>query len=703
MLQIVADLAPKSALGFATAFNGYIDFANNIRALKDVFGADVICDDVYYYAEPMFQDGPIAKAVDYVASKGVSYFSAAGNAQGILGYDAAFKLVPFDPANPKAALKGTNINLNGVDPGLYAGGFHNFRTDGGQDIAQQCASTSFFGTSIDLQWNDPYAYTKQSIGKLLLNEKGELPSATSSVTYNLQTTSADTLVRLEAGPIAYEGTDVVVAIIDAQGTILLKAFDYQLPAEVGLPAAGNYSVVVTPATAGVGAFYVKINQVKVDPAPEISSNFNVLLFDPNGTFLGALSGDALATKQPILLQSFNYPYDFQLVIARSNVPTVAHPADHLRYLAIGFEVLNYGSYLSPTTFGHNCAAGANGVAAYSAFRPFAPEYYTSPGPTTIYFDNDNNKLSTPEVRMRPNFAAMDGAYTTFFGATTTQDASKFPNFFGTSAATPHAAAIAALVLQANGGSGSVTPAQMSDVLQRSTFPHSLTPYYAYGQAHAGGRRVTIKASADYSGIGEVNPNQFTVHMSGHGSISSLSINLQGADPTGGNIYQGYPGEVFTWPSEVNGGFYYPFTVSTSSHGITSSDVTASYSGQAPAPSSTGEFYQLNLAFASGKLNEQATLRFGIAHLEQHSSYFVSRKGTGGGDSSGGGAADLLGQGVLLPSGQLVGPGATFFGTFDDGTTFSGTFTNQIGVGWTPLDGYGFLNAEEAVKAPLKKQ
>ncbi len=92
MLQIVTDLAPKAALAFATANNGYIDFANNIKALKDGFGADVICDDVYYYAEPMFQDGPIAQAVDYVASKGVAYFSAAGNNPGVQAYDASSTL-----------------------------------------------------------------------------------------------------------------------------------------------------------------------------------------------------------------------------------------------------------------------------------------------------------------------------------------------------------------------------------------------------------------------------------------------------------------------------------------------------------------------------------------------------------------------------------------------------------------------------------
>src|SRR5258708_4212861 len=399
ILQIVTDLAPKAELGFATAFNGYIDFANNIRALKDVFGADVICDDVYYLAEPMFQDGPIAQAVDYVASKGVAYFSSAGNFPGVDAYDAQFNRVPFDPANPQAALKGTNINLSGVDPSLYAGGFHNFRTDGGQDIAQQCGPVGPPGQAvIDFQWNDPYAYTKQSIGKLLLNEKGQLPSPASSITYSFQTTSDNELVRLEAGPVQTSGPDVTVAIFDSQGKLLLTTPDYRLPAELGLPASGSYSVVVSADSPVVGEFYVKINQVNI--TPEVTSNFNLLLFDISGTFVTSLSGDALATKQPILLQAFIYPFNFQLVIARSNIPTAPHPADRIRYLAVGFEALNYGSFLTPTSFGHNCADGANGVAAYSAFRPFAPEPYTSPGPATIYFDTNNNRLSTPEVRQR---------------------------------------------------------------------------------------------------------------------------------------------------------------------------------------------------------------------------------------------------------------------------------------------------------------
>ena len=54
------------------------------------------------------------------------------------------------------------------------------------------------------------------------------------------------------------------------------------------------------------------------------------------------------------------------------------------------------------------------------------------------------------------------------------------NFFGTSAAGPHAAAIAALVLQNKGGRRSVTPAQMTSLLERSTFPHDLDPNFSSG-------------------------------------------------------------------------------------------------------------------------------------------------------------------------------------------------------------------------------
>src|SRR5262249_30434510 len=81
MLQIVHDLAPGAALGFATAFISDVQFAQNIRDLADPahFGAQVIADDIFYFNEPFYQDGIIAQAEDdVVTNHGVSYFAAAG-------------------------------------------------------------------------------------------------------------------------------------------------------------------------------------------------------------------------------------------------------------------------------------------------------------------------------------------------------------------------------------------------------------------------------------------------------------------------------------------------------------------------------------------------------------------------------------------------------------------------------------------------
>ncbi len=84
MLQIVHDLAPHAKLAFATAFQSEESFAENIERLarpvsEGGAGASVIVDDVGWFEEPFFQDGPIAAAIDKVTSEGVTYLTAAGN------------------------------------------------------------------------------------------------------------------------------------------------------------------------------------------------------------------------------------------------------------------------------------------------------------------------------------------------------------------------------------------------------------------------------------------------------------------------------------------------------------------------------------------------------------------------------------------------------------------------------------------------
>jgi hypothetical protein len=94
ILQIVHRVAPGSPLAFASAFLGMASFANNILNLFNTAGARVIDDDIFYYAEPMFQDGVIAQAVDSVVVKGASYLSSAGNF-GREAYESAWRTGPL--------------------------------------------------------------------------------------------------------------------------------------------------------------------------------------------------------------------------------------------------------------------------------------------------------------------------------------------------------------------------------------------------------------------------------------------------------------------------------------------------------------------------------------------------------------------------------------------------------------------------------
>lgn len=108
-----------------------------------------------------------------------------------------------------------------------------------------------------------------------------------------------------------------------------------------------------------------------------------------------------------------------------------------------------------TVYGHAAAEGAMAVGAVDyrqtfdfGVNPPRLEPFSSGGPTRIAFDTAGNRLDEVDVRQTPIFSAVDGANTTFFFSDRSGDADPFPNFFGTSASAPAAAAVAALLLQA---------------------------------------------------------------------------------------------------------------------------------------------------------------------------------------------------------------------------------------------------------------
>ena len=115
---------------------------------------------------------------------------------------------------------------------------------------------------------------------------------------------------------------------------------------------------------------------------------------------------------------------------------------------------------SGTLIGHEEVAAANtvGAVAYTQTAAYggknAVESFSSVGPGSLLFDANGNRLAQATSSGGVDFIAPDGAATNVFNP-----------FYGTSAAAPNAAAVAALMLQAN---HTLTPAQVSADLQAST-------------------------------------------------------------------------------------------------------------------------------------------------------------------------------------------------------------------------------------------
>lgn len=216
---------------------------------------------------------------------------------------------------------------------------------------------------------------------------------------------------------------------------------------------------VTLTGSGTTTFVLQWDDLFDQTPSAISTDLNLLVFDGQGRFVGDLSDDNFSTDEPIEIGDLDSG-TYRLAIARTGRGT--HLAARVRYVALtpsdGSISGDFINAQQPTIYGHAAARSAQAVGAYnfdtgvnsSTFTP-GLESYSSAGPVTISFDATGNRLATPEVRRKPDFAAPDCVNTTFFFTADTND--NYFSFCGTSAAAPHAAAAAALLLQSAGGAG----------------------------------------------------------------------------------------------------------------------------------------------------------------------------------------------------------------------------------------------------------
>ena len=338
MVELIHDLAPAAEIKFYSAFNGFFDFADGIRALADA-GCDIIVDDIAYFAEPFFQNGAIAQAVNDVTDQGVLYFSSAGNsAQN--SYESDFSSIP-------------NIN------------FHDFDPSDGVNFFQTLELAPGGSVTFTFQWDQPSPFF---------------------------TDGPDSIDRrLE--------TDMDVFIFDtATNELLFQSLDTNLDTSVEIVGWTN-------------------------------------------------PGDV-----PLL-------YDIALVKSSGPDP------NRLKWINFGTTFTNVDfATNSSTVVGHSNAEGAFSVGAVAFFnvegfqdRPTTDiNGFSSLGGTLLYLNDSGSRKGNPLDTMKPDFTAIDGGNTTFFGfdipdviGDVEVESDTNPNFFGTSAAAPNAAAVAALMLQAN--------------------------------------------------------------------------------------------------------------------------------------------------------------------------------------------------------------------------------------------------------------
>ncbi len=203
-----------------------------------------------------------------------------------------------------------------------------------------------------------------------------------------------------------------------------------------------------------------------DPLGASANDYDLYLLDESVTNLVRASTSVQDGEQDPLegFPGFDHDVDRHLVVVRH--------AGEGRYIRLNAFRGELESVTAGQTFGHSAGENAITVAAVSAVSAGGAggvfdgsesvEPFSSDGPRRIFFQPDGTVISPGnfsstggEVLDKPDLAAADRVSTSTPG---------FEHFVGTSAAAPHAAAIAALMVQAAGGRNRIDAATLREAL-----------------------------------------------------------------------------------------------------------------------------------------------------------------------------------------------------------------------------------------------
>jgi len=170
--------------------------------------------------------------------------------------------------------------------------------------------------------------------------------------------------------------------------------------------------------------------------------------------------------------------EFKLLISKASGPS----PQLIKYVIEGRfdgEIKEYQT-TSGTIVGRANTSSAISVGAarydqtpvFGLASPILRFFSSAGGDTPILFDIDGTPLRAPIYRQKPEIVGPDGVNTTFFNFCEEEpctenpdtDNDSLPNFLGTSAAAPHIAGVAALLLQVN---ANFQPADIKSIIQQT--------------------------------------------------------------------------------------------------------------------------------------------------------------------------------------------------------------------------------------------
>jgi subtilisin-like proprotein convertase family protein len=200
-------------------------------------------------------------------------------------------------------------------------------------------------------------------------------------------------------------------------------------------------------------------------SPASGNDYDLFVLTPDLRQVAVASTDIQdGDDLPFEYLGFLIPAGYRLVVAQHvGAETRALRLANFAELALATHGAVWGHAAAPGAFGVGAVNAALGPGGFSSGPTTQVELFSSDGNRRIFYDRHNLPIkggvtyasNGGELRKKPDLSAADGV------ATTLPPGSGLNPFFGTSAAAPHAAAVAALMKSAVPGA---TPARMRTAL-----------------------------------------------------------------------------------------------------------------------------------------------------------------------------------------------------------------------------------------------